>query len=90
VNLGVHDDSVDADLSEHILRVLEQTNPNTPLTEFFLYKVDVFKSRLASSVVQVRLYNENCVPNQLSLEPARNAPEHTGNAQSKIRVVIRF
>ena len=51
MNFGVHDDSVDTILLEHVLGILEQSNPSTALTEFFLEKIYVFKGGLAGHIV---------------------------------------
>jgi hypothetical protein len=51
MNFGVHDDSVDTILLEHVFGILEQSNPSTALTEFFPEKIYVFKGGLAGHIV---------------------------------------
>jgi hypothetical protein len=51
MNFGVHDDSVDTILLEHVFGVLEQSDPNSALTEFFLEEIYVFKRSFAGHIV---------------------------------------
>jgi len=51
MNFGVHDDSVDTILLEHVFGVLEQSDSNSALTEFFLEKIYVFKCGFAGRIV---------------------------------------
>jgi hypothetical protein len=88
MNFGVHDHSVYTILFKHIFGVLEQSDPNSTLTEFFPDKIYVFKSGFARHIVQMRLHNKNYVTYQVAFCPACDAAQHVVYSQASIRFVI--
>jgi hypothetical protein len=84
----VHDDPIYSNTLKDTLRILKQFDTNAASTVFFSDKVNVFKSGFTRHVVQMRLNDKYYVPNQFTITPTCNTPQHTSVAHPFVRIVV--
>lgn len=77
MNLCMHNYPVYPDTLQDFFCILKQFDTDAALSVFLLYEVNILESRFTGLVMQVRLYIENYIPNQLAICPTSDAPQHT-------------